>query len=156
MKLDTEIDYSTYMQQVSLYLVGERDYTLLKGDTGPLVYPAGHVYIYSALYWLTDGGERIDVAQWAFGVVYLGVLAIVMAVYVKAEVGSLMDSSETHRQVVEDPAQVKLMVDLISMQKLMCLPKLNSRPRRIFFPCSSCQNGYIASLYFGYLTMALP
>ena len=83
------------MQQVSLYLSGERDYTLLKGDTGPLVYPAGHVYIYSVLHWLTNGGERIDVAQWVFGGVYLGILAVVMAGYVRAGVGSSRDSGET-------------------------------------------------------------
>ena len=29
------------MQQIAQYRSGERDYTLIKGDTGPLVYPAG-------------------------------------------------------------------------------------------------------------------
>lgn len=38
---DTEIDWKAYMQQVAQYRSGERDYTLIKGDTGPLVYPAG-------------------------------------------------------------------------------------------------------------------
>jgi hypothetical protein len=64
--LDTEIDWTTYMQQVSLFLSGERDYSNLKGDTGPLVYPAGHVYIYSGLYYLTDEGRNIKVAQCIF------------------------------------------------------------------------------------------
>ncbi len=36
--IDTEIDWSTYMQQVKGFLSGERDYALLGGDTGPLVY----------------------------------------------------------------------------------------------------------------------
>jgi alpha-1,3-mannosyltransferase len=35
--LDTEIDWETYMQQVSVYLKGERNYTLIEGPTGPLV-----------------------------------------------------------------------------------------------------------------------
>jgi len=39
--VDTEIDWKAYMQQIIQYRNGERDYTLIKGDTGPLVYPAG-------------------------------------------------------------------------------------------------------------------
>jgi len=37
----TEIDWRAYMDEVGGYLDGERDYTKLRGDTGPLVYPAG-------------------------------------------------------------------------------------------------------------------
>ncbi|CAJ0915452.1 8098_t:CDS:2, partial [Entrophospora sp. SA101] len=33
----TEIDWKSYMQQVSGFLNGERDYQKLEGDTGPLV-----------------------------------------------------------------------------------------------------------------------
>ena len=40
--IDTEIDWKAYMQQIAQYRSGERDYTLIKGDTGPLVYPAGN------------------------------------------------------------------------------------------------------------------
>lgn len=69
------------MAQVSLYLSGERDYTRIAGPTGPLVYPAGHVYLYSGLHWLTDGGENIRVAQWVFWGVYVGVLGVVGGCY---------------------------------------------------------------------------
>lgn len=31
---DTEIDWRAYIQQVEQYRNGERDYTLIKGDTG--------------------------------------------------------------------------------------------------------------------------
>jgi hypothetical protein len=84
--LDTEIDWTTYTQQVSLFLSGERDYSNLKGDTGPLVYPAGHVYIYSGLYYLTDEGRNIKVAQCIFMLLYLGTLAVVMQCYRLAKV----------------------------------------------------------------------
>ncbi|MCJ1354792.1 MAG: dolichyl-P-Man:Man(5)GlcNAc(2)-PP-dolichol alpha-1,3-mannosyltransferase [Icmadophila ericetorum] len=77
----TEIDFETYMHQVSLYLKGERDYTAIKGPTGPLVYPAAHVYIYSALYWLTDGGEDQLRGQIIFAGIYMGCLALVFQVY---------------------------------------------------------------------------
>lgn len=43
------------MSQVTGFLGGERDYGNLKGDTGPLVYPAGFLYIYSAFQYLTGG-----------------------------------------------------------------------------------------------------
>ncbi|PSR85999.1 Dol-P-Man:Man(5)GlcNAc(2)-PP-Dol alpha-1,3-mannosyltransferase [Actinidia chinensis var. chinensis] len=51
----TKIDWDAYMSQVSGFLEGERDYGNLKGDTGPLVYPAGFLYIYSAIQYLTGG-----------------------------------------------------------------------------------------------------
>lgn len=57
--IDTEIDWIAYMQEVSGYLDGERNYSNLKGDTGPLVYPAGFVYIFVILRWMTDSGLNI-------------------------------------------------------------------------------------------------
>lgn len=41
------------------------------GDTGPLVYPAGFVYIYSLFYFLTDKGRNIYLAQYIFLTIYL-------------------------------------------------------------------------------------
>jgi alpha-1,3-mannosyltransferase len=35
--IDREIDWSTYMQQVKVYLNGQYNYTLISGDTGPIV-----------------------------------------------------------------------------------------------------------------------
>ncbi|KAF7588214.1 dolichyl-P-Man:Man(5)GlcNAc(2)-PP-dolichol alpha-1,3-mannosyltransferase [Aspergillus hancockii] len=77
----TEIDWTTYMQQISLYLSGERDYSLIKGSTGPLVYPAAHVYSYTALYHLTDEGRDILFGQILFAVLYLVTLVVVMVCY---------------------------------------------------------------------------
>ena len=36
----TEIDWVAYMQEVTTYQSGERDYINIRGDTGPIVYPA--------------------------------------------------------------------------------------------------------------------
>ncbi len=44
------------MEQVSHIRSGGRDYTKIQGATGPLVYPAAHLYIYTGLYRLTDEG----------------------------------------------------------------------------------------------------
>ncbi len=75
---DTEIDWIAYMQEVGGFLEGERDYMKLKGDTGPLVYPAGFVYLYSVLYWVTGSGEKLVVVQWIFAALYVASLAVVM------------------------------------------------------------------------------
>ena len=56
------------------------------GCAGPLVYPAAHLFIYNALYLLTDKGTDIFVAQCIFAVVYLGTLNVAMACYRMAKV----------------------------------------------------------------------
>jgi len=60
---DTEIDWIAYMQEVAGFLSGDWDYANLRGDTGPLVYPAGFVYIYSALYYITDQVRLTAIAR---------------------------------------------------------------------------------------------
>lgn len=102
-EIDTEIDWIAYMQQVKQYLDGECDYTVIKGDTGPLVYPAAHLYIYSALYRITDGGKDILVAQIIFTALYLGVLSLVMACYRMAKVMSLLNPFTVPNHVLTHP-----------------------------------------------------
>ncbi|KAF2703581.1 glycosyltransferase family 58 protein [Pleomassaria siparia CBS 279.74] len=82
----TEIDWKTYMQQIELYIKGERDYKLIVGSTGPLVYPAAHVHIYKFLYNVTDQGRNIQLAQYIFALVYLLTLTMVMQCYRMAKV----------------------------------------------------------------------
>ncbi|EPT06103.1 hypothetical protein FOMPIDRAFT_42557, partial [Fomitopsis schrenkii] len=60
---DTEIDWETYIYQLELYLKGERDYSLITGPTGPIVYPAGHVHIHHAIFRLTDSGTNLKAGQ---------------------------------------------------------------------------------------------
>lgn len=74
------------MEHVELYLNGQLDYVQLKGGTGPLVYPAGHVYVYSWLYRITNEGRDIWTAQCVFTGVYLVTAAVVFTVYIKAKV----------------------------------------------------------------------
>ncbi|KAI0132092.1 glycosyltransferase [Xylariales sp. AK1849] len=82
----TEIDWKAYMEQVAQYVSGERDYTQIKGGTGPLVYPAAHVYTYTGLYYLTDKGRDIFLAQQLFAVLYMATLGLVMICYWRAKV----------------------------------------------------------------------
>ncbi len=84
----TEIDWVAYMEQVAQFVAGERDYTQMEGGTGPLVYPAAHVYAYTALYYVTDSGTNILLAQQLFAGLYLTALALAMACYWRAGVSS--------------------------------------------------------------------
>ncbi|KIW67801.1 hypothetical protein PV04_07028 [Phialophora macrospora] len=77
----TEIDWASYMAQVAQIVSGERDYTNITGATGPLVYPAAHVYTYIGLYHLTDKGQDIHLAQILFAALYLLTLGVVMGCY---------------------------------------------------------------------------
>uniref|UniRef100_A0A6V7KYH4 dolichyl-P-Man:Man5GlcNAc2-PP-dolichol alpha-1,3-mannosyltransferase n=1 Tax=Bracon brevicornis TaxID=1563983 RepID=A0A6V7KYH4_9HYME len=81
----TEIDWVAYMQEVEGFLNGTLDYGKLRGDTGPLVYPAGFVYIYSALYYMTSQGVDIRMAQYAFALLYIVLLVLVFRIYAKTK-----------------------------------------------------------------------
>jgi len=96
----TEIDWIAYMEEVTTYQNGERDYINIRGGTGPLVYPAGFLYLYGWLKSLVvsgsdDGGadvlgldgstsnESIKRIQWIFVLLYMFNAVIVLALYQK-------------------------------------------------------------------------
>lgn len=81
----TEIDWKAYMDEVEGVLNGTYDYTQLKGDTGPLVYPAGFVYIFAALYYITSRGVNIRLGQYIFAVLYLITLLLVFRIYCRTK-----------------------------------------------------------------------
>ncbi|MPC61375.1 Dol-P-Man:Man(5)GlcNAc(2)-PP-Dol alpha-1,3-mannosyltransferase [Portunus trituberculatus] len=83
--IDTEIDWVAYMQEVEGVANGTWDYTKLKGDTGPLVYPAGFVYFFLGLYYLTGRGTNIRLAQYIFAVLYIILLALVCRLFHKSQ-----------------------------------------------------------------------
>lgn len=78
----TEIDFKTYMQQIEIVNDGEIDYSLISGDTGPIVYPAGFVQVYQFIHWLTKGGADIVAAQTIFGYLFTLTVALSMLTYV--------------------------------------------------------------------------
>uniref|UniRef100_A0A672RU66 Dol-P-Man:Man(5)GlcNAc(2)-PP-Dol alpha-1,3-mannosyltransferase n=1 Tax=Sinocyclocheilus grahami TaxID=75366 RepID=A0A672RU66_SINGR len=81
LRTNTEIDWKAYMDEVEGVINGTYDYIQLKGDTGPLVYPAGFVYIFTGLYYLTDHGQNIRLSQYVFAVFYLITLLLVFRIY---------------------------------------------------------------------------
>ena len=46
-------DFDAYMEQAQMVWDGERNYSAIRGDTGPLVYPAGHLAVYGSILKLT-------------------------------------------------------------------------------------------------------
>ncbi|XP_011690238.1 PREDICTED: lethal(2)neighbour of Tid protein [Wasmannia auropunctata] len=81
----TEIDWRAYMQEVEGFLNGTTDYSKLRGDTGPLVYPAGFIYVFSGLYYLTSRGANIRLAQYFFAALYAVTLVLVFRIYVRTK-----------------------------------------------------------------------
>ncbi|ELK00761.1 Dolichyl-P-Man:Man(5)GlcNAc(2)-PP-dolichyl mannosyltransferase [Pteropus alecto] len=69
------------MAEVEGVINGTYDYTQLQGDTGPLVYPAGFVYIFMGLYYATAQGTDIRMAQHIFAGLYLATLLLVFLIY---------------------------------------------------------------------------
>jgi alpha-1,3-mannosyltransferase len=76
----TEIDWVAYMQEVDIWWKeGEYDYRKIYGSTGPLVYPAGFLYLFRALQYATN--HDILTAQVLFLGFYLMTQGIVMVMY---------------------------------------------------------------------------
>lgn len=70
------IDYPTYLVQARQFRLGERDYAEIYGPTGPLVYPGGHVIIFSVFERLFGIKGDVDwsgylAAQWIFLILQL-------------------------------------------------------------------------------------
>jgi len=77
----TEIDWIAYMEEVDTYESGERDYRNIRGGTGPLVYPAGFLYLFSYLKRLTHKGTDVRAAQFLFLGFYLATQMVVLGIY---------------------------------------------------------------------------
>lgn len=78
--IDTEIDYSTYLQHAKQYFVqGETHYARISGDSGPIAYPAGYLYAYELIRRVCGDCRRR--AQRLFAALYLLQLALIFAIY---------------------------------------------------------------------------
>mmetsp|Transcript_21604 Transcript_21604/g.43599 ORF Transcript_21604/g.43599 Transcript_21604/m.43599 type:complete len:419 (+) Transcript_21604:17-1273(+) len=75
----TEIDWVAYMEEVDFWLNGEYDYRKIYGNTGPLVYPAGFLYLFGFLQYLT--GRDVYKAQLIFLGFFVALQAVVMTLY---------------------------------------------------------------------------
>ena len=103
----TEIDWEAYMQEVSMWWDdGQYDYRQIYGGTGPLVYPAGFLYLFLALRWITNNGNNIRFAQYLFLGMYLLLQTLVLLVYTRAArfLSETMTTSNRQQQKTTTPA----------------------------------------------------
>ena len=92
-----EIDWTSYMAQVTLFREGERDYTKLVGPQGPANYPAGFIYVYWVMQVLSGEdpalGQFISCFIYAF-LQYIG-MKIFEMIYKKEDLWKLAILSMT-------------------------------------------------------------
>ena len=77
------------MQQTEQVLAGERDYAGIYGQTGPLVYPAGHVWLYALLGYISAGGTRRLLLQGIFAGMQLAAVALLGLTVAAVDAGAL-------------------------------------------------------------------
>ena len=112
----TEIDWEAYMQEVKMWWDdGIYDYRQIYGGTGPLVYPAGFLYVFAILRWLTNQGENIRLAQYIFLGFYLALQALVLKIYNKS-------SRSLARAVAKSTTNTSATTKSSSMQQLSLPP----------------------------------
>ena len=66
----TDRDWLDSMKKVEGVGNGTYNYSQLRADTGPLVYPAGFVWLYLGLYYISAQGTNILLAQESLSVLH--------------------------------------------------------------------------------------
>ena len=128
----TEIDWKAYMQEVEYVLEGERNYANIRGDTGPLVYPGGFVWIFIALRAITEEGIDILRGQYVFGIILAMLLSVVYTIY-----NRVVTSSGRHL------VPVWALLLLVLSKRIQSIFVL-----RLFNDCIAALFGYCAVLAF--------
>lgn len=96
----TEIDWIAYMQETGGFLSGDWNYLHLRGDTGPCVYPAGFLYIFSVLRLVTENGRNILLGQYIFAAIYCALIAVLLLIYRRVMKDNNSDKSDKYMPVI--------------------------------------------------------
>jgi alpha-1,3-mannosyltransferase len=82
----SNVDWESYMQQATILgQPGQYNYSQLVGTNGPMVYPAGHAWLYLGLHHLTGGGVNTRLAQHLACGLYILNLALVFRLLLRTE-----------------------------------------------------------------------
>lgn len=101
----TEIDWIAYMEEVEMwYVEGEYNYRNIRGNTGPLVYPAGFLYLFALLRYWTNLGTNIRTAQYIFMIFYLLIQLCVLYIY-QQTIQTLRDYYPKLKKVLQQQPQ---------------------------------------------------
>jgi len=130
----TEIDWVAYMQEVDFWLEGEYDYRKIYGNTGPLVYPAGFLYLFGFLQWLTN--RNIPEAQIIFFAFYMVTQVTSLGLYLMV-LQQIRKSFEQQPNTKEDKSVNGIILsqkthEVWSFRIAMCLLCLSKRFHSIF------------------------
>lgn len=120
----TEIDFQTYVRQAQLFMDGERTYTKIDppGGSGPCVYPAGHLYVYSLFNLLSAQGTDLFYTQVVFGALYLCTILAVSQIYRAAKAPPILILSLALSKRLHSIFVLRLFNDPISMLFMyMCM-----------------------------------
>ena len=123
----TEIDWIAYMQEVSTWWdEGECDYLRIRGDTGPLVYPAGFLYFFQLLRWMT--GESVPAAQWIFVIFYVMYQGVVLSIYQNGLLWHIRHNTkqQEHQQQERHDVVHAVWLVRVAMGVLCCSKRLHS------------------------------
>ena len=75
-----EVDWKSYVEIIEMIINGEYDYGLIKGENGYCVYPAGFVYEFYFIYYMTSRGKPI-ISLFLFLFVFFIMTYVIFKVY---------------------------------------------------------------------------
>jgi len=129
------------MEQVTLFQSGERNYYNIRGGTGPLVYPAGFLFLYSLLQSFTGGGHGSDgsdasiyTGQKIFVGIYIFQAAIVLTIYtiISSRHVYHLEVSSTKKDEHTDSVEIAKANEVWSWRIAMVMCCLSKRIHSIF------------------------
>jgi len=127
----TEIDWEAYMQEVEIWLNGEYDYRNIYGGTGPLVYPAGFLYLFAILRKWANYGTDIGAAQHIFLAMYLAMQCTVFLLFQK-RIMDIRKEYTRQKRALQSPDELSFSHRIWSWRIGMSMLCLSKRVHSIF------------------------